>query len=68
MWAEVVAEAGRGLAPVSRRLLDGWRERGLAVRTAVAVGPAFWATQEIEDCPALLDTCAQLLEAETHAA
>jgi len=36
------------------RLVDGLRDRGLAVELRCVHGPAFWQTQEIEECEALL--------------
>lgn len=53
IWLEVNATGE--LPPASQRLVDSWREQGVAVDTAVAGGEPFWTTQEISEVPALLD-------------
>lgn len=58
-WLEIVGDAERPLAPASARVLDGWRSAGIDVHAQTVVGQAFWATQEITECPALVNaTCA----------
>ncbi len=53
--------AGAGLAARAARLAGG---RGSMGRAQCVAGPAFWATQEIAEAPALLAaTCAMLQEA-----
>ena len=37
------------------RQMDAWREAGVDFEFDSAVGPAFWATQEITDCPSLIE-------------
>jgi exosortase A-associated hydrolase 2 len=62
-WIEVGAEAGVHLSPASQRVVDTWRAAGTSVRTQTVRGEPFWATQEISECPALLEaTCAALLK------
>jgi exosortase A-associated hydrolase 2 len=59
-WLELVAEADRPLMPVSRRVIEQWQSVGVCVNTATAVCPSFWATQEIAQCPALVDLVVQM--------
>ena len=42
------------LAPRTAKLVEELTDRGVAVRARSVPGPSFWATQEIEDCDALL--------------
>lgn len=58
-WLDLVADAERPLAPASARIVETWRAAGVDIRPQTVVGQAFWATQEITECPALLSaTCA----------
>ncbi len=58
-WLEVVSDPARPLPPASVRVIDGWRAAGVDVDAGNVPGQAFWATQEITDCPALMNaTCA----------
>jgi exosortase A-associated hydrolase 2 len=62
-WCEVVNEAGKGFTPASQKVLDGWREQGVPVATRMVVGEAFWATQEIAECPTLITATDEMLSA-----
>ena len=53
-WLEVVAEEGQTVSPGTARTADAWRQANVDFTLDTPVGPAFWATQEITDCPALL--------------
>jgi len=53
-WLEVAPQSDRPLMPVSRRIVDAWAERDIPVDASVVEGDAFWATQEIADCPAMV--------------
>lgn len=57
-WFELAAEAGRTAAPASVRIADGW-----GAKAVMAVGPAFWQTQEIETAPALLAASVDAVDA-----
>lgn len=58
-WLEIVAAPERPLALASARVTDAWRAAGVDVHTHAVAGQAFWATQEITECTALIDaTCA----------
>ena len=63
-WLEVVAAPERPLPPASARVLANWGAHGVAV-----AGPQFWASQEIAECPALVDaTVAAVCQEARHAA
>lgn len=53
IWFEV--GASESLAPVSEQRVGGWREIGCEVVTETVRGPQFWQTQEITECPELID-------------
>jgi exosortase A-associated hydrolase 2 len=53
-WFEIVADVGRNLPPVSQQILAEWRRQDVSVESHCVVGLPFWATQEITECPALL--------------
>lgn len=59
-WLEVLPSAERGMPPVAARQIAAWREAGVPLHTATVVGPAFWTTQEISLCPALLEATSAL--------
>ncbi|TWI62981.1 exosortase A-associated hydrolase 2 [Pseudoduganella lurida] len=67
-WFEIAAEDGRPLSPAAARTVQAWRCAGASVTTQVVAGPSFWATQEIEDCPALLAATTAAFTASCHAA
>lgn len=55
-WLEVGAQAGIRLTPASQRVVDIWQAAGLTLQTQTVQGDPFWTTQEITECPALIDT------------
>lgn len=62
-WFELAGTADRSsLPPASQRVVDGWRDAGLAVRVWTLVGEPFWSTQEIAVVPALLDATLAALD------
>jgi exosortase A-associated hydrolase 2 len=67
-WFEVAAESGRPLSPAAARVAAALGARGANVATRVVAGPPFWATQEIEECTALLDATIHTLTESCHAA
>ena len=62
-WLEV-APAGRGLAPARAAAQERWLRAGWRLHTQLVPGPAFWASQEIAEAPALLDATVALLSPE----
>jgi exosortase A-associated hydrolase 2 len=62
-WFEVLQEPERPLPPASRRVLESWMTKGVDCRLHTAVGPSFWISQEIGECPELIDkTCSMFSE------
>jgi exosortase A-associated hydrolase 2 len=50
------------VSPALRVLIDRWVGAGIRCRAQSVAGPAFWQTQEIELCPALIDASLLALE------
>lgn len=67
-WFELVADAARPVPPAAARVAEAWCQQGANVRTQAVAGPQFWATQEIAECPALLDATLAALTGTHHAA
>lgn len=63
VWLELTALAPPELSLPSTRCVAAWRERGAQVHAEALSGPAFWQTQEIEDCDALIERTVQLVGA-----
>jgi exosortase A-associated hydrolase 2 len=59
IWLETVPSAEAGLAPASAKIAEGWRAAGVRVDVAPVPGPSFWASQEIEEAPALVAATTQ---------
>ncbi len=60
-WFEIVASDERPIPPAAERSAASWAEGGAAPTMHKIVGDAFWSTQEIAECPALVAaTCAVL--------
>jgi exosortase A-associated hydrolase 2 len=60
-WLEVAAREQPSLLPASEPILARWREAGHDVRALAVRGPAFWATVEMEEAPALLEATLEAL-------
>ena len=54
-WLETTSLDSAAITPASQRVVDAWQQHGTAVETAAVGGEAFWTTQEISTCPALID-------------
>ena len=67
-WFEMAAESSRPLSPAAARVTAALGIGDASIATRVVGGPLFWATQEIEECPALLDATLQSLSQPCHAA
>ena len=62
-WLNVGDDAGADLSPAVRGRVEAWQREGARVSARGVTGPAFWQTQEITECPALVDaTVAALAE------
>ena len=55
LWLELGIEAGVPPSPASQRIVEGWRTAGVKVQTRMLAGEPFWVTQEITECPALIE-------------
>lgn len=60
-WLEVGSEAGTHVTPASQRIVDAWQAAGASVHAQTVQGDPFWSTQEIAECPGLLDASAAAL-------
>jgi uncharacterized protein len=63
LWLEVSQHEIPQLSSLASRTIERWRARGIAVQAEAVEGPPFWQTQEIEDCPPLLERTRVLLAA-----
>ncbi|MGE5651928.1 MAG: hydrolase 2, exosortase A system-associated [Bacillota bacterium] len=63
-WFEVVPEQGRDLPPAAKRVIDTWRRKSVHVNVHSIPGSAFWATQEVTECPELLAKSARIFAGE----
>jgi len=59
-WLDVVAAEGRAQSPAGAKIARAWEQHGVTLDVQVAVGAQFWATQEITDCPALVEATTAL--------
>lgn len=66
-WLEVAPAPGRPLPPAAQRVLAGWQAAGVDCHAQTVAGPAFWATQELAEAPALLAATTALLQEPCHA-
>ena len=60
-WFEIVASADRPLNVAGARLADAWKGAGVALTVHLIACLPFWATQEITECPPLLDATTGVL-------
>ena len=54
-WFDVSSQPSAGPNAMASRVVDCWRAAGSDVEVSTIVGTAFWQTQEIERCEALVD-------------
>jgi hypothetical protein len=62
-WLDLSTKPDATLPPAAAKPLQAWQAAGFAVRSQVAMGPAFWQTSEIEEAPALLSATLAALSA-----
>jgi uncharacterized protein len=62
-WLEVAAGAELKLSPASSREVEMWRVAGHRVDVGTVEGLPFWQTQEIAECPALIEATLQAVDA-----
>lgn len=54
-WLEIGAVSSKHLNPAGQRVADIWRAVSIQVRTQTVCGEPFWTTQEITECPSLIE-------------
>ena len=54
-WLEVSSAEPPELSPAARMRVSAWQAAGSDVRPVAVAGLPFWQTQEIAECPALID-------------
>jgi exosortase A-associated hydrolase 2 len=54
-WLEIGGSSGGELSPASRIRIRAWRDASHHIEARRVEGPAFWQTQEISECPALIE-------------
>lgn len=59
-WFEIVPESGRPLPPAAQRIADAWHTDKVDLHIHIVPGEAFWTTQEITECGALLAATSNL--------
>ncbi len=62
-WLETMPDENAELAPASKRIVSTWESRGMKIQVLKAKGEPFWSTQEITDCPNLIDQTTQIFSA-----
>jgi uncharacterized protein len=67
-WLEVVAADPPTASPTAAAAQDKMRGEGSMVHSYAIQGAPFWQTQELEDCPALVEATLVALNADGHSA
>ncbi len=62
-WLEVGSVNNEQLCPASQRVAEAWRNTGVRIQSQTVIGDPFWATQEISECPELIDATLARLSA-----
>ncbi len=62
-WFDVSTRPDAAISPVAGKTLAVWESSGVAIRSHVVEGPAFWQTTEIELAPALLSATVSAMSA-----
>jgi exosortase A-associated hydrolase 2 len=60
-WFELSSVGDGELSPASSRVIEAWVSKGGGVSSQVLSSDAFWATQEITECPALIPATSRAL-------
>jgi exosortase A-associated hydrolase 2 len=67
-WLETVQGPDRPLPAAAGRVAASWRAQGIDFGIQLVQAEPFWNTQEIAECPALLDATSALFKETAHAA
>jgi exosortase A-associated hydrolase 2 len=65
LWIEIVAPNPSELPPASQARAQELRQAGARVEVHCVEGLGFWMTQEIDECPALVDATVAALSSES---
>ena len=55
VWIDIVADTRVPPAPVNEVVMKRWRDQGCQLLSSRVTGEPFWITQDITECPALLE-------------
>ncbi len=61
LWLELGASGNEAHSPSSARVIEAWRQTGIALQSEVVACPDFWQSQEIVESAALPETSARLV-------
>jgi len=64
-WFEVVPKIGRVLSPAGTSVVESWKQQNIDINLYFVPGLAFWATQEITECPELITLTTQQFSDKT---
>lgn len=62
VWIDVMADSQTPMSPANQRIVRYWLEQGCDLHFIQIEGEPFWGTQEITECPALLDATLNAVE------
>ncbi len=62
-WFEIMPDTSLAFSPAISRILGAWENRGIAAHVHRVQGEPFWSTQEITDCPNLIDSTTSIFPA-----
>jgi len=65
-WFDVLPAPGHAPGAAAAKQVNDWRIQGVTVRLHAVHGLPFWATQDLTDCPALVDATTALLREPLH--
>lgn len=65
-WFEMIAAPGRSMPPGAGRIAEGWLAAGANLHVELVCGQPFWATPEIEECPALVEATVNAMREPAH--
>jgi exosortase A-associated hydrolase 2 len=60
-WFDVRRQSEGGVPPAAQRVIDSWRNAGIAVEYECVAGEPFWTTQEIVEAPTLVEATVRAL-------
>ena len=61
-WFELTTNPTGAIAPASTKVVESWKQHGVAICAQAIAAEPFWATQEITECPALLEATVRALD------